>query len=473
MLGFIMFVVLILALLLGLPVAWTIAGVASWFALLTSDFTTINLGFSLPWDHSFSSRMLFFIAQRFYGNIMQNGTLLAVPFFVFMGEMLEKSGLAERLLNNMSRLLGNRKGGLAYTVIIVGTILAASTGIVGATVIIMGLIALPSMVNAKYNHALATGVICASATLGQIIPPSIVLVILADQVGISVGDLFVAAIIPGLLLSCGYGVWIFIQTLIHPKYAPPVKFDDHLSIKELLLSLVAPILLIISVLAAIFFGVATPTEAGATGAVVATILAQLSNGLNRKALMDIAFETVIFTSVVFAILFAASYFGIIFNALKGGHLVRDFLVSISAGPYMFLVIALTTMFILGFFIDFLEIVFIVLPIVTPIALKYFAMDPVWFSILVAIVVQTSFLTPPFGFSLFFLKGVAPKHITLSSIYRGVTPYIAVQVVVIFLIGFFPSLVSWLPSLRPEYSYAMDYNFSRYYFNPSPISGVSL
>lgn len=452
MVGLILFICIFICLLIGFPIVWTIGGVATLFMIFFSDFLTRDFGFSLPWEHVFSSLRLFFVPQRIFGNIMSNYTLIAVPFFVFMGEMFEKSGMANSLLENMGKLLGNRRGGLGLSVVLVGTLLAAATGIVGATVIIMGLIALPSMLKAGYKNSVVAGVICASATLGQIIPPSVVLVILADQIAVSVGDLFVAAVIPGLLLSCGYMIWVIIYSRIDGTSMPPLIEVGDFSWLELLRSFLPPVFLVITVLASIFFGFATPTEAGACGAFGALLLALIARKLSWTSLVASCSETVTFTSMVFMILYAASFFGIIFHSLGGGHWVRDVLTQIPGGSYMFLFVTLMTMFILGFFIDFLEIIFIVLPIVAPIAIQSFGFDPLWYSILVALVVQTSFLTPPFGFALFYLKGVAPQSITLNDIYRGVIPFIVVQLIVILLVVFFPQLVSFLPSIRPQYSY---------------------
>jgi len=452
MLGLAMFAAAIGLLLVGFPVAFSLGGVAVLFTLIGSDFLPQVVGLDLPWAAEFRYVRLNVLPQRIFGTIMDNFTLVAVPFFVFMGVMLEKSGLAEELLETMGMLFGRLRGGLAISVVAVGALLAASTGVVGASVVTMGVLALPVMLKYHYAKPLATGVIAASGTLGQIIPPSIVLVILGDQIGVSVGDLFLGAFIPGLLLAGAFMVWVAFKALTRPDEAPALPPEARtLHGRRLLLrvlrNLLPPLVLIFLVLGTIFFGIATPTEAGAMGAIGALALAFLNRRLSLRNLISTTDQTVRLTSMVFIILTGATAFSLVFGNLHGERLVRDYLTGLPGGAGVFLVFAMLVIFFLGFFIDFIEITFIVVPLLAPVAVVYFGADMMlWFGVLIAMNLQASFLTPPFGFALFYLKGVSPPSIKTHHIYRGVVPFIAIQLVMVAVIALFPRLVTWLPEV---------------------------
>ncbi|VAX19503.1 TRAP dicarboxylate transporter, DctM subunit, unknown substrate 6 [hydrothermal vent metagenome] len=431
-----MVVALFVALMAGYPVAFTLGGVAFGFGLLGFGLDFFNL---LP--------------LRVWG-IMTNFTLLAVPLFVFMGVTLEKSGLAEDLLETMALLFGKIRGGMAVSVVIVGALLAASTGIVGATVVTMGLLALPTMLKRGYQPELATGVIASSGTLGQIIPPSIILVLLGDIMSISVGDLFLAAVTPGLLLIFLYIVWILTVSKLKPDVAPaiPKEERDAMSGTELMArvgkALVPPLFLMIAVLGSIFMGIASPTESAAMGGVGALLLTFLNKRFSLKALKESVETTTQLTTMIFIIFVGATTFGLVFRGLGGDDFVRDFIESAPMGEHGALLLVMGTLFILGFFLDFIEITFIVIPIIAPIMIDL-GFDPIWFGILVAMNLQTSFLTPPFGFSLFYLKGVAPPSITTGVLYRGIIPFIVIQLIALTAIIMFPDLALWLPNLVRE------------------------
>jgi tripartite ATP-independent transporter DctM subunit len=450
-----MFGAAIALLLIGFPVAFSLGGTAVLFTLIGSDFLPSVVGIDLPWDPMFRFARLNILPQRIYGTIMDNYTLVAVPFFVFMGVMLEKSGLAEDLLETMGVLFGNLRGGLALSVVFVGALLAASTGVVGASVVTMGVLALPVMLKYRYDKSLATGVIASSGTLGQIIPPSIVLVILGDQIGVSVGTLFLSALIPGLMLAGLFMLWVVFVAFTRPQDAPALPPEARtlrgtaLAVK-VVRSLIPPLILIFLVLGSIFFGFATPTEAGAVGAFGATMLALVNRKLNLTNLTAAMDQTVRLTSMVFIILVGATAFGMVFTALRGDHIVDNFLLNLPGGQWGFLFFTMLTIFILGFFIDFIEITFIVVPFIAPIALRFFGPEMMaWFGVLIAMNLQSSFLTPPFGFALFYLKGVAPPSIKTVHIYRGIIPFIVLQLIALLLLVLFPQLATWLPSLsRP-------------------------
>ena len=433
MAALLLFLVLIILILFGFPVAFTLAGVSIVFGLI---FLDIEFFYLLP--------------LRIYGT-MNNFVLIAVPLFVYMGVMLEKSGIAERLLNTMAMLFGRLKGGLAVAVIIVGAMLAASTGIVGATVVTMGLLSLPAMLKRKYKPELATGTIAAAGTLGQIIPPSIVLVLLGSVMNISVGDLFVGAVIPGLSLVMLYIVFVLIYAFLNPKSAPAVPKEEIAAFKEndylvkVVRAFVLPLLLILSVLGSIFAGIASPTEAAAVGAFMATILTAVEKKLDLKVLKDVMSETVHLTSMVFIILIGATAFGLVFRGLEGDDALINFITASELSPYAFLAFVMVLVFFAGFFIDFIEIIFIFMPVVTPV-FAAFNMDLLWVAILVSVNLQASFLTPPFGFSLFYLKGVTPPEVKTMHLYRGIVPYILIQIMMIAAIILFPELVTWLPKV---------------------------
>ncbi len=424
----VMLAVTVAVLMLGFPVALTLGAVAMAFggAFLGLDFFEL-----LP--------------LRIWG-IMTNFTLLAVPLFVFMGIVLEKSGLAEDLLETMGRLFGRVRGGLAVSIVLVGALLAATTGVVGATVVTMGVIALPAMLRHRYSPELACGTIAASGTLGQIIPPSIVLILLGDVIGVPVGRLFVAAVVPGLLLIALFVVFILLVAWWRPGLAPSIVDEDPDApplLGRVVKGLLPPLLLIVAVLGSIFAGIASPTESAAVGALGALLLAALHGRLNLGHVRDASEHTVRLTSMVFLILIGATAFGLAFRGMGGDMLVEDLMTALPGGEWGFLAVSMAIVFVLGFFLDFLEISFIVVPILAPIA-DLLGIDLLWFAILIAMNLQTSFLTPPFGFSLFYLKAVAPPEIRMGQIYRGIVPFIVLQVLTLVALIVWPTLVTGLP-----------------------------
>lgn len=429
----VMMATLFFALLAGYPVAFTLGGVSMMFGLFGFGLDFFNL---LP--------------MRIWG-VMTNFTLMAVPLFVFMGVALERSGLAEDLIETMALLFGGLRGGMAISVILVGTLLAATTGIVGATVVTMGLLALPSMMKRDYQPELATGVIAASGTLGQIIPPSVILVLLGDIMSISVGDLYIAAVIPGFLLVFLYILWVCLVALVKPSYAPaiPKEERDALGLRALCgrvaKVLVPPLLLILAVLGSIFAGMASPTESAAMGGAGAMILTAANRRLTWKTVRETMESTTRITCMVFIILVGASAFTLVFRGLHGDDMIRELMSQTPFGPNGALAAVMIALFVLGCFLDFIEITFIVIPIIAPVMVEL-GFDPLWFAILVAMNLQTSFLTPPFGFSLFYLKGVAPPSVTTGQIYRGVAPFIALQVIALVILIALPWLVTWLPDM---------------------------
>ncbi|MEA5465508.1 TRAP transporter large permease subunit [Leptothoe sp. PORK10 BA2] len=436
-LGPMMFAGTLVLLSLGYPVAFSLGGVAILFGLLG-----ISLG---VFDPIFMTAM----PQRIFG-IMNNFTLLAIPYFIFMGAMLDKSGIAENLLETMGSLFGRLRGGLAIAVVVVGALLAATTGVVAATVVTMGLISLPTMLRYGYNKDVATGVIAASGTLGQIIPPSIVLVVLADQLGVSVGDLFLGSFIPGLLMAGTYVVHVTILAFVRPDLLPALppellKIRGKALALKVLKVMVPPLVLILLVLGSIFFGVATPTEAGALGGVGAMVLAGFNRQLTIRNLREVCDNTLRTTTMVIFILLGSTAFSLVFRGLRGDSFIFDVLTNLPGGEVGFLVVSMATVFFLGFFIDFFEIAFIVIPLFAPVA-QQLGLDLVWYGVIIGTNLQTSFLTPPFGFALFYLRGVAPKEVSTGNIYRGVVPFIALQLLLLVMIIVFPGLVNWLPSL---------------------------
>ncbi|MEM7735771.1 MAG: TRAP transporter large permease subunit [Deinococcota bacterium] len=548
MLGLWMFAAAVVILLMGYPVAFSLGGTAVLFTLIGSDLLPTIFGITLPWapegvvmgERLFRVARLNALPQGIFGSIMDNYTLVAVPFFVFMGVMLEKSGLAEELLETMGILFGRLRGGLAISVVTIGALLAASTGVVGASVVTMGVLALPVMLKYNYDKGIATGVVASSGTLGQIIPPSIVLVILGDQIGVSVGDLFLGSFIPGFMLAGLFILWVIFVAFTKPDDVPalpedarkvePANVSIFVKIALMILSfalfyliasaivslilptvtffeanqavlpntlhefiavigllvlyvrywnaplffkvvsnLLPPFFLIIVVLATIFFGIATPTEAGAMGAVGAMILAAINRRLSLENLNEAMDQTVRLTSMVFVILIGATVFTLVFRALGGDRVITNFLLDLPGGSAGFLFFSMLIIFLLGFFIDFIQITFIVVPILTPIAVQVIGADPrlsqifsvvgtsgtpffneqlalLWFGVIIAMNLQASFLTPPFGFALFYLKGVAPPSVQTTDIYRGIIPFIAIQLVALLLIIFFPQIVLWLPAM---------------------------
>ncbi|MCS6883026.1 MAG: TRAP transporter large permease subunit [Oscillochloridaceae bacterium] len=436
-LGPLMFLGALAILSIGYPVAFSLGAVAIIFGIIG-----VSLGI-------FDPILIRALPSRIFG-IASNFTLLAIPYFIFLGAMLEKSGLAEDLLDTMGVLFGPMRGGLAIAVVVVGTLLAATTGVVAATVVAMGLISLPIMLRYNYNKQLATGVICASGTLGQIIPPSVVLVVLGDQIGVSVGRLFIGSLIPGLLLAAALAFYCWTVAQIKPDMAPALPLSAR-TLKgralamRVLKVMVPPLLLIIAVLGSIFFGIATATEAGAVGALGATILAAFNRRLNLKTFREVSDATLRTTTLVIFILIGSTAFALVFRALSGDKFVYDLMTGLPGGFWGFMVASMLIVFFLGFFIDFFEICFIVIPLFVPVA-RDLGIDLMWFGVILGANLQTSFLTPPFGFALFYLKGVAPPEVTTQDIYRGVVPFIAVQLAIVVLIILFPNLVTYLPSV---------------------------
>ncbi len=430
-LPFLMFASVFLLLLLGYPVALTLGGVSVIFGLLTFGFDFFAL---LP--------------LRIWGT-MNNYVLLAVPLFVFMGVMLEKSGIAEKLLETMGLLFGKFRGGLALSVVIVGALLAASTGIVGATVVTMGLMSLPVMLKRGYKPELATGVIAASGTLGQIIPPSIVLVLLGSILNVSVGDMFVGALVPGLMLVAAYILYVVLLGFMMPDVMPPVQEHDQpglssrASTRTIIEAFLIPLLLVLAVLGSIFAGIASPTEAAAIGAFGALLLTLFQRKLSLDVLRSVMRETTYLTSMVFIILAGASAFSLVFRGMHGDRMLADAIVQANLQPELFLALVMLLVFVAGFFIDFIEIIFIIVPVVAPV-FSALGVDLLWIGVLLAMNLQASFLTPPFGFSLFYLKGVAPREVTTGHLYRGIIPFIAIQVLMLILVIMFPELVTSLP-----------------------------
>ena len=443
-----MFVVVCVVLLLGFPVALTLGGTALGFAALG-----ILIG-------HFDPDYLTALTGRIFGT-MGNETLVAVPLFILMGVVLERAKIAEDLLANMAGLFGERPGGLGVAVILVGALLAASTGIVGATVVTMGVLALPSMLRAGYQPQLATGTICATGTLGQIIPPSIALVLLGDIMSsayqqaqlrmnvintdtVSVGDLFVGAMVPGVVLVFLYLAYVLTRAAIQPESAPPAVSVDKTEPGAVIKAVLPPLALITLVLGSILVGAATPTEAAGVGATGALLLALMRGALSLEMLQEISRSTLYTTSMVFLILIGAAVFSLVFRGFGGDALIEQFFEELGGGPHMALLVVMLVMFLLGFILDFIEITFVVVPVVGPVLLSM-GFDPVWLGVMIAVNLQTSFLTPPFGFALFYLRGVAPETVSTRAIYAGVLPFVLIQLLLLLLMWWWPNLVLWLPT----------------------------
>lgn len=432
-LGPLMFVGALLLIFSGFPVAFALGGTAIVFA-----FIGVEAGL-------FDWNLMLAMPDRTFG-VMSNYVLLAVPFFIFMGTMLEKSRLAEDLLTTIGQLFGPLRGGLAMAVVFVGALLAAATGVVGASVVAMGMISLPVMLQYGYGKELATGVITASGTLGQIIPPSVVLVVLADQLSVSVGDLFLGALVPGILLALMYGIYAAGVAYLRPEVAPALppearNYDRRGLARRVVFVMMPPLILILLVLGSIFAGVATPTEAGALGALGAMALAAANRRLSLSALRETMDETTRLTVMVMFLLIGSTAFALVFRGLNGDLWIHDLLTGLPGGVIGLLIAANLAIFILGFFIDFFEIAFIVIPLLAPAALSL-GIDLVWFGVMIGMNLQMSFLTPPFGFALFYLRGVAPPEVTTAQIYRGAIPFIVIQAIGLLLIILFPILVNW-------------------------------
>ena len=447
-----MFLSFALMLFTGFPVAWVLAGVGMLFAgvgylsdiyldtMTGLDFLTLGL-----------------VVNRIF-KIMDNWVLVALPMFIFMGLMLDKSGIAERMMHAMQDLFGQVRGGLAVTVTVIGIILAASTGIIGASVVLLGLLSMPAMTNQGYSKSLAAGTVCGAGTLGILIPPSIMLVIMADQLALSVGDLFMGAVFPGVILGGLYITYILVLAYLQPETAPLSPDRRHFSLSmlaEAVKSILPPALLIVAVLGSIFAGITTPTEASGVGALGATLLAAYNGRLNWKVMKEVTYAAYKTTAYIFAIFLGATCFALVLRELGGDELVERAITSLPFGPYGILIFILLIVFLLGFLLDWIEITLIILPLLSPIVAGLgFEIEGygevgepalVWFVMLVAVTLQTSFLTPPVGFALFYLKGVVPPGITLAHIYKGVAPFIILQLIGLTAVILFPKLVTWLPA----------------------------
>jgi len=432
-LGPLMFLGLLVFVFSGYPIAFSLAGTGLFFSIFG-----MLMGY---FDVSF----FYTLTERIFG-VMANYVLLAVPFFIFMGTMLEKSKLAEDLLTTIGMLFGPIRGGVAIAVVLVGTLLAAATGVVGATVVSMGLISLPIMLRYGYSKELAAGVICASGTLGQIIPPSVVLVVLGDQLGVSVGDLYLGALFPGLMLSGLYTIYVVAISILKPEMAPALPKEVRniplkTLIKRVIFVMFPPLFLILLVLGSIFAGIATPTEAGALGAVGAMILAALNKRLTIENLKDTMNDTAKLTVMVVFLLIGSTVFSLVFRGVYGDVWIDNLLLNIPGGKWGLIFIANLVIFILGFFIDFFEIVFIVIPMIAPTAAKL-GIDMVWFGVMIGMNLQASFLTPPFGFSIFYLKGVSPPELKTTHVYRGVIPFIIIQLIALTIMIVYPEIVKY-------------------------------
>ncbi|AKX45416.1 C4-dicarboxylate ABC transporter [Thiopseudomonas alkaliphila] len=449
LMALLLFIAICLTLMAGYPVAFVLGGVSLLFAMLGMLMGIFDMGFmgSLP--------------SRLYG-IMNNQTLLAVPLFVFMGVMLEKSRVAEDLLESMSRLFGTLRGGLAISVCVVGALLAASTGVVGATVVTLGLLALPTMLRRGYDPAVATGTLAATGTLGQIIPPSIILVLLGDVLGnayqqaqtnmgifspktVSVGDLFIGSLIPGFLLVALYILYLIGVAIFQPKKLPALSQEElgHLDWGKLFKALLPPLVLMVAVLGSILAGVATPTEAASVGAIGAILLALAKRRLSLERIKEVCFSTAEISAMVFLILIGASLFSLVFRGFGGEDIIHDIFNSLPGGVLGAFFLVMLVIFLLGFILDFIEITFVVIPIVGPVLLGM-GLDPVWLGVMIAMNLQTSFLTPPFGFSLFYLRGVTPASVPTIQMYKGVLPFIAIQLTMLVVAYIWPEIITWLP-----------------------------
>jgi tripartite ATP-independent transporter DctM subunit len=447
-----MFVSFIALLFTGFPVAWVLAGVGIVFAGVAS------MSDSIGWTMTgLDYNTLGLLVGRIFG-IMDNWVLIALPMFIFMGLMLDKSGIAERMMHSMQKLFGNIRGGLAVTVALIGVILAASTGIIGASVVLLGLMSLPVMLKQKYNKSLALGTIAASGCLGILIPPSIMLVIMGDQLAIPILDLFMGAVFPGLILGFLYIVYILVYCKIYPDKAPLAVDHKEATLKDVinaLIDIIPPAALIFLVLGSIFFGIATVTEASAFGAMGATLIAILYKHYSFEILKEVVIKTMNTSAYIFAIFVGATIFALILRECGGDALIESGLTGLGLGPYGIIIFVLVVVFFLGFFLDWIEITLIILPLLGPtitnlnLQINGFGVvdypNLTWFALLVAVTLQTSFLTPPVGFALFYLKGVCPPSVTLLDIYRGVIPFIVIQLIALVLVFLFPELVTWLPS----------------------------
>lgn len=439
-LAILMFAGFFLLLLSGYPVAFSFAGTAIIFGLL-----------GLAVD-AFDTRLLLLLPNRWFGT-MSDFTLLAIPYFVFMGAVLEKSGLAEALLETIGILLGPLRGGMALAVVFVGTLLAATTGVVAATVIVMGMLSLPVMLRYGYDKQLAAGVIISSGTLAQLIPPSLVLVVLSDQIGVRIGDLFLGAMLPGLMLSASYALYVLGVALVRPDAAPAIPKEDRdipagVLARRVVSAVIPPVLLIFAVLGSIFMGIASPTEAGAVGAIGASLLAVANGRFSRKIFWDAAHATARLTALVIMILFCSTFFSVVFDGLGGQRLLTELLTRVPGGYLGFIIVCNIAIFLLGIFLEFIEISFIAMPLFVP-AAQALGIDMVWFGVMMAVNLQMAFISPPVGFSLFYLQSVAPPELPTGQIHKSAWPFMALQMVVLILVILFPQTVRWLVDLSAQ------------------------
>jgi tripartite ATP-independent transporter DctM subunit len=439
-LAVLMFVSFIALVFTGFPVAWILGGLA---VLFSAFAVVLQVDFALPigMDWAYTSLTV----DRIW-NVMENWVMVALPMFIFMGLLLDRSGIANQLMTSFARLFGSIRGGLAITVTLIGLLLAATTGIIGASVVLLALLGLPAMLNTGYDKSLAAGTVCAVGTLGILIPPSIMLVLMADRMSMSVGDLFLGAVFPGVLLAGLYIVYLLAVGRIRPQMAPAAPGEEfHLqAIWELFKAILPPAFLILAVLGSIFFGLATPTEAAGVGAAGALLLAVLKHQLNKSVMADVLQETTRTTAFIFGVLLGATAFSLVLRGLGGDELIEGVLLGLPFEPTGIIICILIATFILGFFLDWIELTLIVLPLVSPVVVSL-GFDPIWFTILFAVCLQTSFLTPPVGFAIFYLKGVAPEGVDVFTIYRGVVPFIILQLIGMLIIFNWDSLVTWLPA----------------------------
>ena len=436
-----MFFAFILLVFTGFPVAWVLAGLSILFTAI-AIIASVDFGMPIAIDWAYTS-----ITVERVWNVMENWVMVALPMFIFMGLMLDRSGVASRLMSSFATLFRGINGGLAVTVVLIGVLLAATTGIIGASVVLLALLGLPVMLEQKYDKSVAAGTVCAVGTLGILIPPSIMLVLMADRMAMSVGDLFLGAVFPGLLLSGLYVLYLLFHGLIKPADLPSISTDnvfDAAALLTLIKAVVPPAFLIFAVLGSIFLGFATPTEAAGVGAAGALILALANGTLSKSVLTDVVRETTRTTAFIFAILIGATAFSLVLRGLGGDELIERTLLGLPFGPVGIIITILLFTFLLGFFLDWIELTLIILPLVAPVV-SSLGFDPVWFTVLFAVCLQTSFLTPPVGFAIFYLKGVAPPGIDAPTIYRGVIPFIGLQLVGLSAIFYWQSLVTWLPA----------------------------
>ncbi len=427
---------------MGYPVAWLMGGLSIIFTLIsvTSD-TYLDTFFGVDWGYTS------IVVERIYA-VMHNWVLVALPMFIFMGIMLDRSGIAEDLMTDLAKLFGRMRGGLAITVIFIGVLLAASTGIIGAAVVLLAILGVPLMLKNNYSPELACGVVCATGTLGILIPPSIMLVMMGDQIGVSVGDLFMGALFPGLLLGVLYTIYVIVIAWVQPSAAPAPKDAEPVSFRILLnvlRSTIPPAALIMAVLGSIFFGIATPTEASGVGALGAMLLALVRGRLSIQGLREVVRETTKTTAYIFALFVGATAFSLVLRGLGGDEVIEGALTGLPFDKNGVVIVVLFTAFILGFFLDWIEITLIILPLIAPI-LKNLGVDMVWFTVMFAVCLQTSFITPPVGFALFYMKGVAPKGIDIMMVYKGVIPFVILQIIAVGVVFNLPAIVTWLPEI---------------------------